>query len=356
MKLVFHLAHPAHFHLFKNIILRLSKSNKILISYNAKDVLDELIQNSELKALAVKVESTERVETKFDLLKQFIHKNIGFFSIVRKFKPDLVIGTSIIIVYASKLLGIKSIIVNEDDFDIINKTAAIGYPFATSLLCPSVCRTGKWDYKTIKYNGYHELCYLHPRYFKPDLKVAKKYIPPGEKIFLLRFAKLIAHHDSGINGISDEIAMNIIKLLEPHGRIYISSERSLSAKFEKYRIKINPTDIHHVMAFCDLYIGDSQTMAAECAILGIPFIRFNDFVGRISYLNELENKYELGYGIKSEDEGKLYYKITELLSTEDLLIKWKIKQQIMLNDKIDVCDFMSSLFENYPNTISSKVL
>ena len=50
--------------------------------------------------------------------------------------------------------------------------------------------------------------------------------------------------------------------------IYITSERPLEPQFEKYRIKINPLDMHHVMAFASLYIGDSQTMAAEAGVLG----------------------------------------------------------------------------------------
>ena len=62
----------------------------------------------------------------------------------------------------------------------------------------------------------------------------------------------------------------------------------MEPQFEKYRIKINPLDMHHVMAFASLYIGDSQTMAAEAGVLGVPFVRFNDFVGRLSYLHELE--------------------------------------------------------------------
>lgn len=51
------------------------------------------------------------------------------------------------------------------------------------------------------------------------------------------------------------------------------------------------------VAFASLYIGDSQTMAAEAGVLGVPFVRFNDFVGRIGSLRELEDVYELGYGI-----------------------------------------------------------
>lgn len=72
-----------------------------------------------------------------------------------------------------------------------------------------------------------------------------------------------------------------MKILEPFGTIYITSERPLEPQFEKYRIRINPLDMHHVMAFASLYIGDSQTMAAEAGVVGTPFVRLNDFVGTI---------------------------------------------------------------------------
>ena len=79
----------------------------------------------------------------------------------------------------------------------------------------------------------------------------------GEPYFLIRFSALNAHHDKGIKGISNEIAERLVKILEPFGTIYITSERPLEPQFEKYRIKINPLDMHHVMAFASLYIGDS---------------------------------------------------------------------------------------------------
>ena len=115
--------------------------------------------------------------------------------------------------------------------------------------------------------------------------------------FIMRFASLNAHHDSGIKGINTEIAQRLIDILAPHGTIYITSERPLEPQFEQYRIRINPLDMHHVMAFASLYIGDSQTMAAEAGVLGVPFVRFNDFVGRIGYLRELEDVYQLGFGV-----------------------------------------------------------
>ena len=53
----------------------------------------------------------------------------------------------------------------------------------------------------------------------------------------------------GIKGINTEIAQRLVDILKPHGKIYITSERSLEPQFEQYRIKINQLDMHHVMAF-----------------------------------------------------------------------------------------------------------
>jgi len=144
-------------------------------------------------------------------------------------------------------------------------------------------------------------------------------------------------------------------LLMKNGQIYITSERPLEPQFEKYRIKINPLDMHHVMAFASLYIGDSQTMAAEAGVLGVPFVRFNDFVGRIGYLRELEDKYQLGYGIKASAEGsvdQLCSRVEELVSMPSAERKavFQERRQTMLSDKIDCAKFLTWFTENYPNS------
>jgi len=129
----------------------------------------------------------------------------------------------------------------------------------------------------------------------------------------------------------------------------------LELQFEKYRIKINPLDMHHVMAFASLYIGDSQTMAAEAGVLGVPFVRFNDFVGRIGYLNELENDYELGYGIKVSADGsvdRLCERVEALVAmkAEERQSLFQSRRQSMLSDKIDCAKFLTWFIENYPSS------
>ena len=101
------------------------------------------------------------------------------------------------------------------------------------------------------------------------------------------------------------------------------------------------------MAFAEMYIGDSQTMAAEAAVLGTPAIRFNDFVGEIGYLEELEHTFGLTYGIRTNDTEKLYQTIRDILAMSDFKNKFQEKRKIMLSQKIDLATYMTKLFEEY---------
>jgi predicted glycosyltransferase len=351
MKIGFYLSHPAHFHLFKNIIKDLRQRHDVFVVYNKKDVLHNLIADSDFANISSEIKTKVKVSSKAGLLIQFSLKVLGAYRIFRKQKADVIVGTSIIIAMLGKLLHFKSIIVNEDDFDIVKKTADFGYPYADTILAPSVCRTTHFDKKTVKYEGYHELAYLHPNHFTPDKSVVEKYFPANQTYYIIRFVKLAAHHDEGIKGINSKIATEIVRILSPYGKVFITSERKLEPELEGYRININPIDMHHVMAFAALYIGDSQTMAAEAGVLGVPFIRFNDFVGRISYLNELENKYELGYGIKTENVPDLYTTIRKLTETSGIKELFQERRKRMMAEKIDVSLFMSWFIENYPQSL-----
>ena len=122
------------------------------------------------------------------------------------------------------------------------------------------------------------------------------------------------------------------------------------------------------MVFASLYIGDSQTMAAEAGVVGTPFVRLNDFVGRIGYLRELEDKYELGYGIHASvlpadspirrNDGslqpsgveELYKRVETLVSMPSAERKatFAARREKMLSDKIDCAKFLTWFIENYP--------
>jgi predicted glycosyltransferase len=274
-----------------------------------------------------------------------IRRDLKLWRVARSFKPDVMAGTSAEITHVGRFLGIPALVVNEDDVQVVPFFAKVAYPLATHILAPSSCSTGKWAPKTIFYEGYHELAYLHPREFAPD--PGKTEGLASSRFFLIRFAKLEAHHDKGKRGLSTEIARGLIARLREFGRIVISSERILDPEFEPFRYRGDPANMHHVMSFADLLIADSQTMTAEAAILGTPSIRFNDFVGRIGYLEELEHRYNLTCGIPAGEPSRLFEKINDFLSRPGLKSEAIAKRNLMLKEKINLTEFMTWILEDY---------
>ncbi|MBK7712575.1 MAG: DUF354 domain-containing protein [Bacteroidales bacterium] len=324
-----------------------------IILIKKKDILEELLTRSNLPYINILPEG--RKDNKTGIALGVLKRDLRLFTLCLKNRPDILIGTSAEIGHIGTLLRIPSINVNEDDAGAVPLFSKLSYPFSTHILSPVVCNNGRWEKKSIKYHGYHELAYLHPDDFKPSKEIAGKYVSFEKPYFLIRFAKLNAHHDSGVSGITDKLALKIIDILKPFGNICITSERELDNIFEPYRLQIDPLDIHHVMAFASLYIGDSQTMAAEAGVLGIPFVRFNGFVGRLGYLTELEDKYQLGYGIRPSEPDRLLQVINDLVRMDNRSEIFKERRFNMLKDKIRVSEFMVWLIENYPLSLKYLV-
>ena len=354
MKALFYLGHPAHFHLFKNVISTLKRKNHdVAVLIKKKDILEYLLRQSNFDFLNILPEG--RKDSKSGIALGLLKRDWAMFRFCVRQRPNILLGTSAEIAHVGKLLSIPSIVVNEDDYDAVPMFSKLAYPLADNILAPISCPTGPdgstWERKTIHYEGFHELAYLHPARFKPEKNVLKNKIEFSKSYIILRFANLTAHHDKGKTGITAKITQKIINMLKFQYNIYITSERELEPEFEPYRITIDPINMHHALYYADMYIGDSQTMAAEAAVLGTPALRYNDFVGKLGYLEELEHKYGLTYGIKTLHPEKLYQKIEELLDTPNLKEVWQNRRQKMLSEKIDVTAFMVWFIENYPESV-----
>lgn len=343
------MGHPAHFYIYKNVIPQLkADGHKVEVLIKKKDVLQDLLDNAQIPYHNILEEG--RKDSKWGIFVGLVKRTIRLNRFCRKYKPDILTGTSVENSLIGKLRHRPVINVNEDDAAVVPLYAKLSYPWATEILTPEVCDNGKWNEKSTKYASYHELAYLHPKNFVPNRAVAANYVSMDRPYFIIRFAKLKAHHDTGIKGIDTVMACRLVEMLNPHGRVLITSERELEAELEPYRMRINPLDMHHIMAFADLYIGDSQTMAAEAGVLGVPFVRFNDFVGRIGYLRELEDKYHLGYGIPTSESERMFDVVQELLKMEDRKAIFAQRKDVMLKDKIDYAQFLTWFIENYPSS------
>ena len=373
MKVLFMISHPAHFHMFRYTIANLQHhGHQVVNVIRPKDVLEQLCIDAKLPYY--KVNNRPKKMGMLGLGIALIEKIFEVLNIVRKEKPQILIGSDGVLAVVGKMLRIPAFECYEDDAEAIALYAKMFFPFFTGVIGPTCCSAWKWENKKISYPSYHELGYLHPNQFTPDRTVLEKYgIDVDKPYFVIRFAKLTAHHDVGIHGMNEEIAEHVVELLKPHGNIYITSERELEPQFEPYRIRINPLDMHHVMAFASLYIGDSQTMAAEAGVLGTPFVRFNDFVGRLSYLHELEAPtdfhprangyvpvvdkhvpddvhYSLGFGHKTADVEGFYQSVERWMKTPDRKEICTQRREKMLSEKIDYAKYLTWFIENYPQS------
>lgn len=353
MKYLFHINHPAQYHLFKQVITRLKEENHaVLVIARNKDVLTQLLHNDGVEF----INTTHRTDRESNLFSLFINFLLQYRKVkkcCKKFQPDLMLGTSFTLPWISRRLKVPFLNFVEDDGQVIPLYSKLSFPFSTHIVTPHICQLGRWEKKKIGYNGYHELAFLRPEHFAPSKEIAGKYINLEKKNFLLRFTAFNAHHDYGKRGIDHKVAKKVVDYLEKKGNVVISSEKPLDTAFDKYRLSINPNDIHHVMAHCNLVIGDSQSMAMEAACLGIPSIRLNDYAVRISVLEELEKRYHLTHSYSVHEKNVFFEQIKTLVEDTETLGVYQSRKNKMLEDKIDVIHFVYWLVANFPQ--SAKV-
>ena len=333
-RFLFYVGHPAHFHFTRVVAGELAdKGHAVLLVARDKDVLFDLLDGCSLPVVKFR---GKKKAGKIGLLSSVLQREFRMMRQVRRFNPDLLLGTDPVIAHVGRLTGIPSAVINEDDVDAVPLMGKVAYPFATHILAPECCDVGKWSYKKWSYRGNHELVYLHPNRFTPDADMLKNWFDAREPYFILRFASLVAHHDTGKSGITDDIALDIIERIGDKGKVFITSERPLTPRLEKYRMPIPPNLIHHALAFAKMVIGDSQTMTAEAAVLGTPAIRFNDFVGELSYLEELEHRYGLTRGFRTHNLERFLQQISHWIDKSDLQEELKTGRDKLIKDCGDV--------------------
>lgn len=347
MRILFEINHPAHFHLFKNTIDELIKQrNHVYVLAKSNYPIPELIATMPNWTVIFEGYKGKNLFQKF--IKQFFFTYLAV-KVVIKNKIDICVGVSITMPQVAFLTGRKSLVLDDDDQNVTPVFAILSHSFASIVMSPdSVKRLKLKKYRY--YKGFHELAYLHPEIFKPRKIVLKELnLDLSKNIFLVRFNSFNAHHDIGEKGMSFEQRKILIDHLSKLGQVIISSESDLNPYFSKFKFPISPDKIHDLMAFSTIFIGESQTMASEAAILGIPSIRINSFKNRISYLNELEKDYNLLFSFLPSELDKAILKINEILNLKSCNTKMNNK---LFKDKINLTSLIkSTIYEIYNQRI-----
>ena len=219
------------------------------------------------------------------------------------------------------------------------------YPLASSIITP-YCYQKNLGKKHVKYKGFQELAYLHPNYYSPNPKILEKIdIGKNEPYFLVRTVSWGASHDVGHKGIDKYALKNLTKILESYGKVVFTSE--INHQTKKTRQLFRPEEIHDLLYYSTLYIGEGATMASEAAILGTPSFFVSPFANKFGSLKELRVKYKLLFEANTFSSD-VVDKINDLLiNITDLKNSWLKRREVMLDDMDDVTDFMINFTEDY---------
>lgn len=352
MRLLFFIVHPSKFHLFRITINKLrTKGHHVDFVIASKDSLENLVKEEGWEYINI-FPKGRKLKWIPGLIGSFINLFITIFRLLmvtKGKKYDLFITDDSLGIIGF-LRKIHTIHFADDDLSIIGESSFL-LKFANFIISPECTNLGKYEFKKILIKGYKQSAYLHPQYFNPDYEIARK-VSDNKPYFLIRLVSLTAAHDRGKNGISDSQLINLINLLKGKGKVFISSERIIPEDLEKFKINIAPSKMLHILYYAEFLICDGQSMACEAAMMGTPFIRFNDFIGKISVLNDLERKYILGYGIESNNPQALFKKVEELLQFTDLKKEFKNRRNRMFAEKINLTDFLIWFLESYPKSVS----
>ena len=332
-RIFFDLNHPADFHFFKNLFHWLQQHGySIRIMARKKECLQDLLKYHKFSFI-------NRGAGSHSLVGKYLY-GIYILAILvihlLRFRPGVTISlSSPYLVVASKLLGIKGITYDDTDYNprllpILKRSDVIltpaTYPYA-------------FHNTHIRIQSFKELAYLHPAYFTHEKK--------GNGVFFRLTRTDSVHHISKSNFNTSLIA-DKINSISRHHLTYFSSETGMIENISQEVRNADKFNIHDNLKNCRVFWGNSATMAAEAAILGIPAV----FVGteKYSYIEELE-----AYGLLCHyfpDQVEISFnKLEELIEESGADDQFEYYRQKLLKDKIDITGFMIWLIENFPDSI-----
>lgn len=343
MRYLFEMGHPADVHLFRHAIGILEgRGHLVSVAAVSKEKLLKLLDAYGLQYDVIAKNTPTLTGKALTLL----GKDFSLLRHARVCRPDIVVSMcSPYAAHASAMLGIPHIAFN--DTEIANLTMKITLPF-TDAICTPTCFEMCLGRKQIRFNGYKELAYLHPDYFRPNPSVLKWIgATDGDKIAVVRFGVIDASHDVGYRGFelaTPDERLAFVRALEKYAKVFVTAESALGSELQKRAPPIPDVWLHDLLYYASLYVGDGATMASEAGVLGTPWIYVS--TSSRGFLNEQQSRY--GLGIRLESTERALSCAIDILKRPGLKAEWREKKARLLAEKVDVTQFIVRLLETWP--------
>jgi predicted glycosyltransferase len=345
MRILIDISHPAHVHFFKNAIWKFEeRGHTLALASREKDITLDLLDALGFTHSPLSVAPPGN--SLFAFSSEMLIHCARLYRLARRFRPDVMLqiaGTFIAPV--SQLIGRPAIGFYDTEFARVSN--AISYPLL-AFICTPRCYKGEIGKNHVRYDGYHELAYLHPNKFNPDRDELHRHgLRETDKFFIVRFVGWHAMHDRRENGFSVESKRRLIRSLSASGRVFVTSESALPAELEQFRSQVPAHRLHHLMAYASLVVGESATMASEAAVLGVPAI-FVATTGR-GYTDEQEHRYGLVRNFTPDQQNECLDYARALAQTpiSEIRSRFGEKRRTLLRDCVDTTDWLVDFVENH---------
>ncbi len=333
MTLLFDLNHPAHVHYFRNCILELKKNGHtvVVVSRN-KEIEHELLKSYDISF----VSRGRGADSFIGKMGYHFFAIFKLLKIINKTKADLVV--SFMHPYAAQaawLTNTKSLVFSDTEIASLHHKLTI--PFATEVHTPFTF-TKELGKRHRRFSGFMESAYLHLSHFEPDDSILKALGVDNEVPYILfRFVSRKSLHDRGHLGVTQKQKIELVETLARSYKVFVSSELELPQELQKYKFEIEKKDIHQVINFAKLVIGESATMSAESALLGTPVI-YIDNEGR-GYTDYLSEKYGIIHRFKESKKGidSAILKAGEIMSES---VDYKLIREKVLRESINTSNYI----------------
>jgi predicted glycosyltransferase len=328
MRIIFDLLHPAHLNFFKNAVDILEKQGKdIDIVFRDRGGL-KMILGREMAGKKCTQFGTHQ-PTIPGKLTGSLKREYQIFKYLKQDRFDLVMGIAGFYVgFPSRVMG-KPSVTFTDDWEY-KTTYYLSKYFGNYLVVPkSIPGSGP---SVLKYQGYKELAYLHPNYYKPSEKIVKTAGLSPDKYVFIRLVSPVALNYLKVNlgNLIDQF-----KNIKNEGYDIVLSTEALGQgrKYEKYCHVLDAPvkDIHSWLAHSALTITFGDSIARESCLLGTPSIYRG---GRDMVINN--ELISMGCLMKIDNEVKIIEKALESIkSNQKQNTKKKVQKAISSNQWMD---------------------
>lgn len=286
MRLLIEAHHPAHIHFFKNAIRTwVERGEQVKLIGRDRDVMKQLLTAYDY--IPSSIATVQQKNSHFPL-QEMLQRQMTIASEVYRFGPDLVLSLMGSYTQPAALLRVPNFIFTDSEFQHFNHR--IAHPFATRIYTPT-CFWKDLGPKQRRYKGYHELAFLHPKYFSPREEVLSMLGVEKHQYIVVRVSAWDTLHDVGQSGFGSALGEFLDAALTKYKVLIVPEKGVLDPKYEAYRMQLQPDYYHDALAFARFVVTEGASTASEAACLGVPAVYLN--TTSRGYLDDIHMRYGL---------------------------------------------------------------